>query len=258
VRLPRIIKDNAICYEELVGIAISFVIPQNPCSASDFEVKLTYQDVDNDTVVIGSSEELLDAIDQFSEQRVLRINAEIKRFVKAETPTVLPALVAEAPLGRASATAAPTDAGVHTGSSTSSRSTPIVQSVVESVVNVILNAAVAMNSRGDQHFNHAFYSPDGIPAPTPMENPSEERTVEGRAEAENLDSQTTEEIPVENPVPSASEEEVNPSPAVTDPNQGGKEPTASVERPFIHGRHTCDSCLTTPIVGRRYHAVNLR
>ena len=28
-------------------------------------------------------------------------------------------------------------------------------------------------------------------------------------------------------------------------------------RPFIHGRHTCDGCLTTPIVGKRFHAVNL-
>lgn len=26
---------------------------------------------------------------------------------------------------------------------------------------------------------------------------------------------------------------------------------------FIHGRHTCDSCLTTPIFGLRYHAINL-
>jgi DNA polymerase III gamma/tau subunit len=29
------------------------------------------------------------------------------------------------------------------------------------------------------------------------------------------------------------------------------------EHPFIHGRHTCDSCLTTPIVGKRFNAVNL-
>ena len=28
-------------------------------------------------------------------------------------------------------------------------------------------------------------------------------------------------------------------------------------RVFIHGRHTCDGCLTTPIVGQRFHAVNL-
>lgn len=32
---------------------------------------------------------------------------------------------------------------------------------------------------------------------------------------------------------------------------------APVDRPFIHGRHTCDGCLTTPIVGERYHATNL-
>lgn len=31
----------------------------------------------------------------------------------------------------------------------------------------------------------------------------------------------------------------------------------SVLPPFIHGRHTCDQCLTTPIVGTRYHALNL-
>lgn len=29
------------------------------------------------------------------------------------------------------------------------------------------------------------------------------------------------------------------------------------KRLFIHGRHTCDGCLTTPIVGTRFHAVNL-
>ena len=26
---------------------------------------------------------------------------------------------------------------------------------------------------------------------------------------------------------------------------------------FIHGRHTCDGCLVTPIVGIRYHATNI-
>jgi Zinc finger, ZZ type len=28
-----------------------------------------------------------------------------------------------------------------------------------------------------------------------------------------------------------------------------------VDRPFIHGRHTCDGCLTTPIIGKRFHSV---
>jgi Zinc finger, ZZ type len=29
------------------------------------------------------------------------------------------------------------------------------------------------------------------------------------------------------------------------------------KRPLIHESHTCDSCLTTPIVGKRFHAVHL-
>ena len=29
------------------------------------------------------------------------------------------------------------------------------------------------------------------------------------------------------------------------------------EPPFIHGRHTCDGCLCTPIIGIRYHSTNL-
>jgi len=28
--------------------------------------------------------------------------------------------------------------------------------------------------------------------------------------------------------------------------------------PFIHGRHTCDSCLMTPIIGKRLHATNMK
>ena len=37
-----------------------------------------------------------------------------------------------------------------------------------------------------------------------------------------------------------------------------KEPEQTdVEEPFIHGRHTCDGCLTTPIIGKRYHSTNL-
>ena len=44
------------------------------------------------------------------------------------------------------------------------------------------------------------------------------------------------------------------------PQPGPTEPVPveeEEERPFIHGRHTCDSCLTTPIVGKRYHALNM-
>merc|ERR1712232_263326 len=34
-------------------------------------------------------------------------------------------------------------------------------------------------------------------------------------------------------------------------------PFKAEEEAFIHGRHTCDICLVTPIIGKRFHATNL-
>lgn len=34
------------------------------------------------------------------------------------------------------------------------------------------------------------------------------------------------------------------------------QPETKIENAFIHGRHTCDSCLTTPIIGKRFRAIN--
>lgn len=48
--------------------------------------------------------------------------------------------------------------------------------------------------------------------------------------------------------PKTVAETINAAPPKEDP---GCDPN------FIHGRHTCDGCLTTPIFGLRYHAMNL-
>lgn len=53
--------------------------------------------------------------------------------------------------------------------------------------------------------------------------------------------------------PSMKEPPVVATPAVPEPPV---EPVAE-ERPFIHGRHTCDGCLTTPIIGKRFHGANV-
>ena len=44
-----------------------------------------------------------------------------------------------------------------------------------------------------------------------------------------------------------------PSSTNNDPNTDADGPSTS----FIHGRHTCDGCLTTPVVGLRWHSTNL-
>ena len=52
--------------------------------------------------------------------------------------------------------------------------------------------------------------------------------------------------------PKTIAETINAAPPKEDPtNAFGCDPD------FIHGRHTCDGCLTTPIFGLRYHAMNV-
>jgi Zinc finger, ZZ type len=48
-----------------------------------------------------------------------------------------------------------------------------------------------------------------------------------------------------------------PAPAEQGPPAAAAEAPSAAPRPFIHGRHTCDGCLTTPIVGERYHCLDL-
>jgi hypothetical protein len=73
--------------------------------------------------------------------------------------------------------------------------------------------------------------------------------------------------PVSTAVPGAPPPTVLKDPPSTPPPQPAaaaaaaapeQEPQESgAARPFIHGRHTCDVCLTTPIIGQRFHATNV-
>ena len=261
MKLPRIVTGQGlVSYEELVGLAISFVIPENPKNKDDFVVKLTYQDVDNDTVVVGSSEELLDAIDQFSEQRVLRMTAEVKHCVKAAPQQETSR--ARAP-PEPSTTAGATGNNPTNSSGTTKRSlqpTPVLQSVVENVVNIILNAAVSLNGNGGQGDQAAaaapppvFYTPEGVLSETAEVTPAVSNAPEiGLAEAPKREAKSP---------PGAKCSVKKASCAAAKPKAATTVKPKVVEKkeeiPFIHGRHTCDGCLTTPIIGKRYNACNM-
>jgi hypothetical protein len=71
-------------------LIVSFTFPEHndvdvPSSSSkpNVQISLTYRDVDQDIVSISSSEELVDAIEQYQNEKVLRIDAEIKRVTVA-------------------------------------------------------------------------------------------------------------------------------------------------------------------------------
>lgn len=167
IKLPRLMDHQGkLSYDQLVLLTGEFVrnrdvdesygnhdaVHEKFASASSWQenvpFKLHYYDCDNDTIAITCSEELLDAVDQFSHLQVLRL--------------------------------------VVGGDKLSTES----------------STSLAVSS----HNSHSGYQ----------------------------ESQGNFYREAPNPVA---------TPAVT-------------TRPFIHGRHSCDSCGMRPIVGPRYHATN--
>lgn len=173
----------------------------------------------------------MDACEQYVGQKVLRITT----YVKPKTDAA--AIGAGAPKA--------TPISVDRGTSTSSASPPIhIQDVLESFVGVLSTAV-----------NHLQEGLSAKSSKNPM--PSVARAAASTEENEAKEEQAAKK-PEEKESATKKVEEDSKVPAA------GKKPAAEPssedeeERLFIHGRHTCDSCLSTPIIGTRYHATNVR
>eukprot|EP00339_Tiarina_fusa_P009040 CAMPEP_0117008176 /NCGR_PEP_ID=MMETSP0472-20121206/7785_1 /TAXON_ID=693140 ORGANISM="Tiarina fusus, Strain LIS" /NCGR_SAMPLE_ID=MMETSP0472 /ASSEMBLY_ACC=CAM_ASM_000603 /LENGTH=819 /DNA_ID=CAMNT_0004710141 /DNA_START=113 /DNA_END=2572 /DNA_ORIENTATION=+ len=224
VRLPRIAdKSGGISYDELVGLVVTFTFPED--APGNYSVSLTYFDVDEDTVTIASTDELVDAIEQFAGKKILRISTEVKPKAK-HSSSEGPPKPAAAPDGEAGP-------ALH----------PQVQTVLESFVGILATAVTSLQE--------GLAAPDGpagqaaapVSTTTPKKAPSTDND-EGEV--------TSRAAP-----PRDIGEKLNRSPETEEAPPAQAEEAKQEVRPFIHGRHTCDSCLTTPIIGRRYNAQNL-
>jgi hypothetical protein len=234
VRLRLIQVDGQVSYEALAGIAISYTFPGTPVLAENHDVIMTYYDVDNDCVTIASTEELLDAIDQFSclEIPVLRITTDVK---KKE---------ASAQFTSSSTRAYSTG----TSTSTSPSVTPLngrpnqLQNLVDSFVSIVATAVVTLQHQVAEAHPNTTHS-RAADSTTTQVTDTEDTEI-----AENLAKEVVNNI------------EMNEGDEATDGDgvkNAAQENNGAGERPFIHGRHTCDRCLCTPIIGTRFHSSNL-
>lgn len=225
MRLPRI-ADAAgnLSYEELVGLVVTFHFPEG--SPDLFICSLTYFDEDEDTVTIASNAELVDAVEQFTEKRVLRISTEVKPRKTPASGASAPQTTVQLPGNSANRT----DRG--TSTATNADIQPNIQNVLDSVVGVLATAVTSIEK--------------GLTAPPPTTGGSPSRTP--AASEKPLGSGTF----AGNKVGKFAAAKP-PCIEISVGNAGPKSVTA-----FVHGRHTCDSCLKTPIVGNRYHAANRR
>ena len=213
--MPRVAVGGCVSYDALVNVAISYTFPDAPLNATDYDVALTYYDVDNDCVTIASTDELMDAIDQFSD--VLRITTDVTR---KKRPTL-------------SATRQPSRGDMDTNPPPSNNGAKQLHNVLESFVGVLATAVVALQS-------HMNPGPSAAEASSPVNEAASRATAAAANTTVAADANETEDKKEE--------------PVKKDDTPPGKE---EAPLPFIHGRHTCDRCLCTPIVGDRFHATNL-
>ena len=269
--MPRIGDGNgSVSYNELVGLVVIFTFLDG--SPENFNVSLNYLDVDEDAVTIASSEELVDAIEQFSGKKVLRIDTEVKP--KTTSPKTSPRETSTAststPPGQQTTT--PRASQTDRGTSTPSQDLPIA-AILNSFVGVLATAVVALQE--------GLAAPAGASAKKASKaaqaavdkaskavssaaskasdavSSSNSKASNAAAVAASAAASATEDAAkavADAAANSASMPDLKPA------SEDQTEESAEEEeepRPFIHGRHTCDSCLTTPIVGKRCHAKNL-
>ncbi|KAL3915290.1 MAG: hypothetical protein SGILL_005726, partial [Bacillariaceae sp.] len=203
------------------------------------------QSFSGDSVTIASSEELLDACEQYVGQKVLRITT----YVKPKT-TIPPLSTACAGAPAQSDEQQPTS--VDRGTSTTTTTTPSppsppiqIQDVLESFVGVV---ATAVN-----HLQEATKTPrPSVPSTSAGAKPKATEVESGDAKTDRSTSKASEEKTAN------EEDEKEDSKPVAQEEAGSGKEVEEAQRSFIHGRHTCDSCLSTPIFGTRYHATNLK
>ena len=221
-----------------MGLVLVFSLPgedTNTTNIESYTVSLTYYDDEKDLITLASTEELMEAIELFSEQKFLRITTCVKPKVSCSHST--------------SAKNASTSMG------DDQVPTPPIQHVLESFAGILSSAVNNLQ--------------EGLATQSPTSNkPGEKKRTSSPPKTDNKSAEkakTVDEVPSSftshtheaegtDAKLKSSEGKEKISNGSSDKAKMSEETYAT---PFIHGRHTCDGCLITPIVGKRYHSTNL-
>eukprot|EP00535_Pseudo-nitzschia_heimii_P000546 CAMPEP_0197174510 /NCGR_PEP_ID=MMETSP1423-20130617/997_1 /TAXON_ID=476441 /ORGANISM="Pseudo-nitzschia heimii, Strain UNC1101" /LENGTH=877 /DNA_ID=CAMNT_0042623451 /DNA_START=94 /DNA_END=2727 /DNA_ORIENTATION=- len=224
VPLPRIVdaKGN-ISFEELIGLVLVFTQTTSK-DAKRYIVTLTYHDDEKDLITLGSTEELKEAIELFAEQKFLRIITCVKIKTPSKTPTFASNYI------RGISASPPTTHG-----KSKVRAKPELSTLS---IGKLSNAKNVGRNRKGKHLK--------------VVNATKADEVARNAPScTNSISRTSDNSPTET--------KTNIKDKSSDNSCKTKESEeTTVDVPFIHGRHTCDGCLKTPIIGKRYHSTNLK
>jgi len=207
-----------------------------------YKVTLWYLDADGDKVMVGSPGELRDALLFFDNKKVAKLMADVQETQGSSSKFSSRASSATQTIDPTAAKEPEVDVEVPPIPDMKEASTPPhqISGLVESVVVGVLGPALSSIRLAADHAARVAAEAEESAARralTASNKPKESNTQASKDDSTDLEEK-------------AADKNVKPE----DAKHSAEEPE---DVPFIHGRHTCDGCLTTPIVGKRFHAVNL-
>jgi len=198
-------------------------------------VTVTYTDEDGDSITISTDDELADAFEQFASRVPPIVRAKASFVRKGNTNIVNDLKQAVSEIGETAKSNSP--------------KMDQMQGALESFV-MLLTQAADILSKNVEGKKKGCSNENDVPKEVRPNNFRSHK--ECCSEIKKRRSSTTEDKPTDDTV-SPEVEHVNNVEEHSNILPGN----ADLNQNFIHGRHTCDGCLVTPIIGIRYHALNL-
>eukprot|EP00978_Attheya_sp_CCMP212_P018844 scaffold52073_cov51-Attheya_sp.AAC.6 len=242
IALQRLYESSAsssVSFNQLRKLAISYAFPKAKSAIyKKFDVVMTYVDEDGDVITISTDDELAEGFAQFVNQKppVLRVNAVVTRKGKSDDENTIAEETttttdeAPEPRGREAEQTSSESSNRNESPRRSPAGIEQLQTALETVVAVLASSVVALQTH---------MAKNGVGTAT---SASTGDAAAAEAERQNVAEGFMKDVAGK----IGMKESINT-------NSGAK----PEEHTFIHGRHTCDGCLQTPIVGTRYKASNL-
>jgi len=251
---------SRVSYQRLSEMALEY------SNLSDLKIRrvtVTYTDEDGDSITISTDDELTDAFEQFATRVPPVVRAKASFEVKKDAKKIVKDL--KEAVSEIGETAKEDEGG------NKKPKADQMQGVLDSFLTMLTQAVDSLSKNVEGMQQRKKNCSEAIPK-VPKEIRA--RNIDHKSNAvlkkrekrpQNTEKEIIDKISATHKADAACKEQGKPKDEDVSPVVEEEQEKCSnilpvktdLDKRFIHGRHTCDGCLLAPIIGIRYHAINL-
>jgi hypothetical protein len=244
-------EKNLPCFETLVALSRELHSSGEESTTqkdpfSNVLLTITYTDEDGDSIIISSDEELADAFEQF----VTKDPPVVRAFLSDDKKNK-----SHNPYSNHHIAASTTSSSSHSTSTTNhhhhNSNLMKLQQLKAQKRDIMMQIAQEQWNETKQCMKNEIRKTATTTSADCTDTPPTTPPTTTQTDMEATEKNTINVQETSDPLENKQDSDTSSIATTTLPEKQGY-PLA-----FIHGRHTCDGCFTTPIIGIRYHAVNL-